>query len=172
MLINTFWKIVLKIIGLWLLFSLITVLPQFISSVTYNNHLEGTNLAFIILGILIGILVYVVMIRLFLFQSEWLITTLKLEKSFKEERIDLSVTSKTALTIATIVMGGLAIIGAFPKFISLLFEFLRQRESFKNYPDSPWLIMDFLELLLGYLLLTNGKTIAEYILKKSDAGTD
>ena len=168
MLINTFWKILLKIVGLFLLFSCISLIPEFYSTLSFTNgDLNTESLLMIWLMLFGAIILYTLIIRLFLFKTEWLVEKLKLEKNFNEERIDLNIKSSTVLTVAIIVIGGLMIAESLPNFCSGLFNFLQQGMLFKDYPDSSWLIYHFLKIIIGYLLLTNGKRLAEYIDKKS-----
>ena len=172
MLINTFWKIIIKIIGLLLLLSSFSIIPQFISTLSFSNgSLDFQSLLFIWLMLFGSIAVYILIIRLFLFKAEWIVDKLKLEKSFNEERINIEIRSSTVLTIAIIVIGGLTIIESLPSFCSKLFIFLQQKMLFKDYPDSHWLIFHFIKIIIGYLLLTNGKRFAEYIEKGSDEKT-
>lgn len=173
MLINTFWKIVIKIIGLWLLFGCISIIPQFFSTLSFTNgSLNFESLLSTWLMLFAAIVVYILIIRLFLFKSEWIIDKLKLNKSFTEDKIDLEIKSVTVLTIAVIVIGGLTIIESLPSFCSTLFNFLQQKMLIKDYPDSYWLIYHFIKIIIGYLLLTNGKRFAKYIEKKNDIETE
>jgi hypothetical protein len=166
--INTFWKILLKIVGLWLLFSCISIIPQFYSTLSFTNgNLNTESLLMIWLMLIVSIIIYILIIRLFLFKTEWLVEKLKLEKNFNEDRIDLNIKSSTVLTIAIIVIGGLMIAESFPNFCSGLFNFLQQKALIKDYPDSHWLVYHFLKIIIGYLLLTNGKRLAKYIEKES-----
>lgn len=168
MLINTFWKIIIKIIGLWLLFSCISIIPQFFSTLSFSNgSLDFQSLLAIWLMLFGAIVLYILIIRLFLFKAEWIVDKLKLEKNFNEERINLEIKSSTILTIAIIVIGGLTIIESVPDFCSGLFNFLQQKMLFKDYPDSHWLVFHFIKIIIGYLLMTNGKRLAGYIEKES-----
>ena len=168
MLINTFWKIIIKIIGLWLLFSCISIIPQFFSTLSFTNgSLDFQSLLAIWLMLFGAVVLYILIIRLFLFKAEWIVDKLKLEKNFNEERINLEIKSSTILTIAIVVIGGLTIIESLPNFCSGLFNFLQQKMLFKDYPDSHWLVFHFLKIIIGYLLLTNGKRFAGYIEKES-----
>ncbi|MGS0747833.1 hypothetical protein [Halpernia sp. GG3] len=167
--INTFWKIIIKIIGLWLLFGCISIIPRFFSTLSFTNgSLNFESLLMIWLMLFGAIIVYILIIRLFLFKAEWIIDKLKLEKNFNEERINVEIKSSTVLTITVIVIGGLTIIESLPSFCSTLFNFLQQKMLIKDYPDSCWLIFHFLKIIIGYLLLTNGKRIVKYIEKESD----
>ena len=168
MLINTFWKILLKIVGLFILFSCISIIPQFYSTISFiDGNLNIENLLLIWLMLIASIVVYIIIIRLFLFKTEWLVEKLKLGKNFNEERIDLNIKSSTVLTIAIIVIGGLMLAESLPNFCSGLFNFLQQKTLFKDYLDSHWLIYHFLKIIIGYLLLTNGKRLTKYIEEES-----
>jgi hypothetical protein len=168
MLINTFWKILLKIVGLWLLFNCISIIPQFYSTLSFTNgDLNIESLLLIWLMLIVTIIIYILIIRFFLFKTEWVVEKLNLEKNFNEERIDLNIKNSTVLTVALIVIGGLIIAESLPNFCSGLFNFLQQKILFKDYPDAHWLIYHFLKIIIGYLLLTNGKRLAKYIEKES-----
>lgn len=172
MLINTFWKIIIKIIGLWLLFSCISIIPQFFSTLSFTDgSLNIESLLLIWLMLFGAIILYILIIRLFLFKAEWIVDALKLEKNFNEERINTDIKSSTILTIAIVIIGGLTIIESLPNFCSGLFGFLRQEMLFKDYPDSHWLVFHFLKIIIGYLLLTNGKKLANY-LEKQNSNTE
>jgi lysylphosphatidylglycerol synthetase-like protein (DUF2156 family) len=168
MLIKTFWKILIKIIGLWLLFSCISVIPQFFSTLSFTNgDLNIESLLLIWLMLFATIIIYIIIVRLFLFKTDWIVEKLKLEKNFTEERIDMNIKSSTVLTIAIIVIGGLIITESLPNFCSTLFDFLRQKNLLKDYQDTSWLIFHFCKIIIGYLLLTNGKNLVKYIEKES-----
>lgn len=166
--IKTFWQILIKIIGIWLLFSCISILPQFFSTLSFvNGNLNLKDLLLLWLGLLVTILIYILIIRLFLFKTDWIIKILKLEKNFTEDRIDLSIPKNTTITIAIIVIGGLIFIESLPNFCSRLFNFVQQKKMLKDYSDTSWLIYYFIKTIIGYLLLTNGKNIAKYLTKES-----
>ena len=167
--IKTFWQILIKIMGMWLLFSCISILPQFFSTLSFDNgNLNLNNLLLLWLGLFGAILIYILIIRLFLFKTDWIIKILKLEKNFTEERIDLNIPKNTTITIAIIIIGGLILIESLPNFCSRLFNFFQQKKLLKDYSDTSWLIYYFIKTIIGYLLLTNGKNITKYLLKESN----
>lgn len=169
MLIKTFWKILVKIIGLWLLFSCISIIPQFFSSLSFTNgNLNIESLMLLWLMLFGSIIIYILIIRLFLFKTDWIVEKLKLENNFTEDRIDLNIKSATVVTIAIIVMGGLILVESLPSFCARLFDFYQQKSLLKDYPETSWLIYYFIKIVIGYLLLTNGKNLTKYIEKKSN----
>lgn len=168
MLIDTFWKLLIKIIGLWLLFSCISVIPQFFSMISsVNGSIDFQSLPLLLVISFATIIILVIIIRLFLFKTDWIIEKLKLKDNFKEERIDISIKSTTVLTIAIIIIGALILIESLPGFCSDLITFLQQKELLKDYPQTGWLIYHFIKIIIGYLLLTNAKNFTKFIEKES-----
>lgn len=168
MLIDTFWKLLLKIIGLWLLFSCISVIPQFFSMISFDNgSIDFQSLLLLLVVFCAIVIILVVIIRLFLFKTSWIIEKLKLKDNFKEERIDLTIKSTTILTIAIIIIGALILIESLPSFCSDLITFFQQKELLKDYPQTGWLIYNFIKIIIGYLLLTNAKNFTKFIEKES-----
>lgn len=166
--IKTFWKILIKIIGLWILISCISMIPQFFSTLSFTNgDLNTKSLMILWAVLLVAIIIYILIIRLFLFKTDWIIEKLKLEKNFTEERIDLNMKSSTILTIAIIVIGGLILVESLPSFVSRLFDFYQQKNILREYHETSWLIYYFIKIIIGYLLLTNAKKLASFIEKKA-----
>ena len=168
MLIKTFWTILIKIIGLWVLFTCISIIPQFATTLSFTNGSLNTESLLMIWLILFGeIFIYILIIRVFIFKTNWIIEKLKLENNFTEERIDLNIKSTTVLTIAIIIIGGIILVDSLPSFFSRLFDFFQQKNLLKDYRDTSWLIYYFIKIIIGYLLLTNGKVLTRYIEKES-----
>ncbi|WP_413998196.1 hypothetical protein ACMDB5_10425 [Flavobacterium sp. W1B] len=166
--IKTFWTILIKIIGLWIFLSSTSILPQFFTTLSYTNGSLDTESLLLLWLILLGtIFIYILIIRVFLFKTNWIIEKLKLENNFAEERIDLNIKNSTVLTIAIIFIGGIILVESLPSFFGRLFDFFRQKSLLKDYSDTSWLIYYFIKIIIGYLLLTNGKNIAKYIEKEN-----
>ncbi|MDR7371652.1 hypothetical protein [Flavobacterium aquidurense] len=165
MLINTFWKILLKIVGLWILFLSMTIIPQYFAALAFtDDKLNILNWVMLFLALI----TYTSIIRLFVFKTEWIIEKLKLNENFEEERIDVNIKTSTILTISIIILGGLILIETIPTFCSKLYAFSQQQFQFKDYTDSSWLIFYFIKLIIGYLLLTNGKNFTNFIERNSN----
>ncbi|CAM3640941.1 hypothetical protein [Flavobacterium chungbukense] len=166
--IRTFWRIIIKGIGLWLLINSIYVIPQFASSFSFieSGGLNWENLIsvwFIIFGTLA---VYLLITVFFLFKTEWIVRILRLDQNFTENRIDINLPYKNVLSIAVIVIGALVFVEAIPTLCSTIYEFVKQKELIKDYSGTSWLIFYFLEALSGYLIMTNSKTIIKFIDKQ------
>ena len=172
MAIRTFWTLLLKILGIWLVLSGLSVIPQFIGVYTifsFNFDESIVGVVFSIFIMLLTVVVYLLVLKLFVFNSDWIIDKLKLDKQFQEERIDLSVTLKTVLTIATIVIGGLILVDAFPMLFKHIFSFMQQKAVFRESPEFSWIIFYAIKSLIGYLLMTDSKPVINYILQKTES---
>lgn len=168
---RTFWTLFLKILGIWLILSGLTVIPQFISAFSFfgENHQDNFFAAIYIFALLLlTVGLYFVVLKLLVFNSNWLIDKLKLDQGFKDEKLDLNITLKTVLTIATIVIGGLILVDALPMLCKQIFTFIQQKSVFREDPQFSWIIFYFIKSLIGYLLLTNSKTVINYIDKKTE----
>ncbi|MES2543501.1 MAG: hypothetical protein V4548_01345 [Bacteroidota bacterium] len=167
--IKTFWNIVLKGIGLWLLMNSLYIFPQIAVTIFTSQFIDGwdTLIPELIFGIF-AFIGYVVISFLFLFKSLWLISILRLEKHFTENRIDITVSTKTVLKIIVILIGGTTFISSFPSLIKEIFQFAQQKELLRNYPDLTWLIFYFINTLIGYILMTNNALVVNFIDKKKD----
>jgi len=168
--INTFWKIIIKSIGLWLLVNCVWVIPQFTSTLNFiDGEIDWQNLILVWFMCLATLLVYILVMRIFLFKSEWLISLLKLDQNFTEERIELEITAKTVLTIIVSIIGGIWFLKSFPNLATSIFDFLKQEELIKDYSKTGWLIYYFFSTIIGFLVLTNGKSISNYIWKENSS---
>ena len=49
----------------------------------------------------------------------------------------------------------------------ILNDFYQQKNLLKDYRDTSWLIYHFLKIVVGYLLLTNGKNLSKFIEKET-----
>ncbi|MCP1996426.1 hypothetical protein [Flavobacterium sp. HSC-61S13] len=166
--IKTFWTIIIKLIGLWILFSGFEIIPQFTMTISFVQGEVNTAALLYTWFIMISVLIiYAFLIYVFLFRSQWIIQVLKLEKNFNEARIDVNIKSTAVLKIAVIVMGGVLLADNVPHFLSRLLTFFQQSEQLKDYRESSWLAYYFIKLMIGLLLLTNAKAVTKYIDKES-----
>jgi hypothetical protein len=174
MTIRTFWTLLLKILGIWLVVSGFTVIPQFISAFTYfgrsyENNLVGVIYISVLMLLTVGL--YLGVMKLFVFNSNWIVDKLKLDKGFHEEKIDLNVTQNTVLTIAIIVLGGVILVDALPLLCKQIFTFIQQKTVFREEPQSIWILFFSIKALVGYLLMTNSKFVIDFINKKVGEGS-
>jgi len=168
MTIRTFWTIFIKILGIWLVLDGITVIPQYLSVVSaslfYSDSYETTeNFALTFSMLLLTGLIYIFILRMFVFKTDWLIDKLQLDKGFSEEKIELNVHGQTVLTIATIVTGGLILVDSLPDLCRQVFVFFQQKAMFRENPSSGGIIFQLAKTVVGYLLMTNSQAVVKFI---------
>jgi hypothetical protein len=163
---KTFWIILIKILGLSILLSSLTVIPQFFSTL-YSTFQNGNNYTEILFFLILILFIYLLILRLFVLNPEWIIDKLKLEKNI-EERIELNIKASTILNISVAVIGGLMLAGSIPMLCETLFDFFRQSSLFIDFENSKWIVAYFLKSLIGYLLFTNSKAVTKLIFKQAD----
>lgn len=165
--IKTFWRIVIKGIGLWLLINSVYVIPQFASTFSFfQDQLDWGKLITVWLITFGTLILYLLAVGIFLFKTEWIVNVLKLDENFTESRIDINLPYNNVLSIVVIVIGALVFVEAIPKLCSTVYEFLKQRELFKDYLGASWLMFYFLKAIAGYLMMTNSKAIVKFIDKR------
>jgi len=166
MTIRTFWTILIKILGISLVLSSLTVIPQFLAALpffgnNYNDNVSGIGL---IIGLLLlTIALYILVLWLFVFRTAWLIDKLHLDKGFTEEKIELNIKQSTVLTIAVIVVGGLIFVDSFPQLCRQTFVFFQEKNMFREDPNSGWIIFQLVKTIIGYLLMTNSQLVIKFI---------
>jgi hypothetical protein len=166
MTIRTFWTILIKILGISLVLSSLTVLSQFFSTFSILRNYNTDNLSVIALFVgllLLTIALYIFVLWLFLFRTIWVIDKLHLDKGFTEEKIELNIQQSTVLTIAVIVAGGLIFVDSFPRLCQQIFLFFQQKSMIKEDPHSGLIIFQLVKTIIGYLLMTNSQPIIKFI---------
>ncbi len=168
MTIRTFWSILIKVLGIWLILSGFALIPQIISMVGYLTYQEEGALQIIlaIAGSLLALAVYMAILLYLVFKPGWLIDKLKLDKGFNQDTIDLNIRPDTTLTIAVIVIGGLMFVDGLPLLFREIIIFIREKVHLSEYPESGELVYVFFKTLAGYLIMTNSNTIVSFILKE------
>ena len=168
MLINTFWKIIIKSIGLWLLINCVWIIPQLTSTLNFiDGEIGWENLVLVWFMCFVTLLAYILVTRIFLFKTEWIIKILKLDQNFNEEKIGLEIPAQTVLSITVTIIGAIWFLKSFPNLASSIFEFLRQKELIKNYGETGWVLYYFISTIIGFLIMTNGKSVSQYLWKKN-----
>ena len=165
---RSFWIILLKLVGVWILFSGLTVIPNSFaqyypgySLIHFQDDWEVFALA------VITMLVYLWVVYVLVFTPEEVINKLKLDKGFSEERLDFNMHRSVVVTIAIIILGGLMVIDSVPVFFRQLFLFYEsQTESKMGPPANPtWLFVYLCKILIGYLLVVNNRGVVNFIEK-------
>ncbi|OXE95614.1 hypothetical protein BC749_10768 [Flavobacterium araucananum] len=165
--IRTFWVILIKILGLFLISQALTIIPEWISSIyfIYENG-DNKNLIILIVSILFVLFLFYLISRFFLFKANWIIDKLKLDKGFENDNIVLNSNGNKIISIAIIVIGGYMLLQNIPDLFRQFFVFFQDKNLFRDYPKSGWIIYYFCKAIIGYLLMTNSFRIAKFIEKQ------
>jgi len=166
---RSFWMILIRIMGLWFILKSVQPLYQFISLFFIRDGNPDTQ-TLLTMGLFSTVVLGLFLLILFLvlFRTEWIIDLLKLDKGFCEEQLEISLHHSSILQIAIIVIGGILFLKNLPTLIMQVlgnFEHL-VRLDYGYYPTrwSP-VLYTFLNLLLGYLLMTNSRWLVRIIEK-------
>ncbi|CAH8283159.1 hypothetical protein EV196_102134 [Mariniflexile fucanivorans] len=168
-----FFRIIIKLFGLYaLILTIFTYIPTNISYVAYQ--FEPIVLLWIFGVAALTVLIYTLLIR----KTDLIIDFLKIDKGFDDERIEFgNFNSQKIMQLALILIGGFLIIDYLPQFLQYTYlafkkevspSGLNQLEEFsfgktKDYLD--WAISG-INLIIGYILLTNYNRITNWINKK------
>jgi hypothetical protein len=116
--------------------------------------------------------IFVLILWLLVFKTNWVIEKLKLTKGFSEERLELTMEWSTVLTIATIVIGGVIFIDSLPLIFKQTLSFVQLGKPFRNSPEAIWIIYYLIKTVLGYLLMTNSKFVVNFIGRQNVKNSD
>lgn len=171
-----FFILLIKVFGLyWIISVLFSVLPNNIYFVTHNLDLKG------IIWLIATVLITLGLFFLLLAKADKVSNFLKLEKGFDENRIDFGgLKSLDIIKFAVLIIGGFLFIENIPSFLShTLFAFKsslpkgfdqayenKNLIKYNHFEDYVRWINSGLNLLIGYLLITNFKRISTYLNKK------
>lgn len=171
MTIRTFWNILLKILGIWLILAGIGVIPQFIWAFSIiDNPPDGKTMKSLIYLaglLLVSVALFIIILWLFVFRSHWIISKLKLDKGFDDEKIDLNIKLNTALTIAVIVVGGLMFVDSISMLLRQIFFVFQQNDLVRKDSNTALIIFYLAKTTIGYLLMTNSRFITSFIAKQN-----
>lgn len=166
--ITTFWKIVLRLAGLWLLHDCLYMLPQFFTTLALvggnfnDGHEIVPNLAFSALVVII----YLLIIWLLFFKTNGIISLLGLDKHFNEQRININLPEEKIITIIVVTFGAYVFIDGLISLCREIMRFFQQEILVKDYAETSWILYFFVSTLFGYLMMTNGRRIASLIQKQ------
>lgn len=164
-----FFSIVIKLFGLYSVIKIVFgVLPGNISFALYGINLVGVLWLLAALAITIGLFI------LLLFKTETIIRWFKLDKGFDDNMINISnFNAEKLLSLGLIIIGGLLVINNTGAFLSQ--TLLAFKTNIPEMPGSTSIIKftqssqyiawgtSFINILIGFLLLTNFQKISQRI---------
>jgi len=167
---RSFWMILLKIIGIYIILNSLYVIVQFINSSLY---IVGSNDSSAFMQMILGIIIipglYYLVFRYFVQKTEFIIDRFKLDQGFIEEKFEIKTHRSTILQIVIIVLGAVMVTDALPLFCRQLFLSFQQEEKFngfKNNPISSWTVYYLVKLLIGLFMMTTSRLVVNFIERK------
>lgn len=90
MTIRTFWNILLKVLGIWVVLGSLPLLPNFLFSMGFGAYgMYDPNYFQIFFFALLTLGLFLLIIRTFVLRTSWLIDRLRLDKGFDEDIIQV-----------------------------------------------------------------------------------
>lgn len=171
MTIRTFWHLIIKTIGIWIVIHGIMSLPGLITTalVAYQSPYADSPvfIGIEVLYFIIPILFYLLVLRFLVLKTQNIINLLKLEKGMEEARIDIKLPYNKVLRIIIILIGGMLLVTAIPNLVENLYSFITENLPFNASPRANSLIVCIFQSITGFLVMTNSDIIQRYIYKKS-----
>lgn len=121
--IHTFWQIVIKALGIYVLLQFVAVAPQLFINIFQLAFLHDAETAMLLQAVLTiaTILLYGVIIWYAIFRTDRLIEKFRLSERVDENLLDLSISKAALLTVAVIIIGGVTVAETLPTFCHQLF---------------------------------------------------
>lgn len=167
--IRTFWTLLIKVIGLWLLLRSLFVIVEY-GSTMYSITKIGIGITAAITGWLVfsslALFVFFLIVRYCIFRTTWLIQKLHLEDGFTEERLELYIHYSSVLKIAVIIIGGLLFIDSVPQLCRQTFVYVTMKVQFQGSNTDGnlgWIAFYLVKTLIGYLLMANSQWVVNLI---------
>lgn len=167
---RTFFTLLLKILGLYSILSSMTVVPQLLSTLFLFTNTEGLNHLFELVVTIFSILfvsgLFFLALYFCLFKTDWIIDKLSLDKHFKEEKLDITIENSSVLRISIMVIGGFLFIDSLPLLCIQVYDYFENNQLYPIFGDNPttgWIIFYAIKTGIGYLLMTNSRTVVEFI---------
>ncbi|UEG49035.1 hypothetical protein LK994_10370 [Ferruginibacter lapsinanis] len=172
MAIRNFWRLFLKMLGIWIVISSISIALNYISTIAsyYNSITNGEILPVLFLLIFSAGILFLI-IRYFLFRTEWIIDRFKLDKGFNDEKIDIAISNQTFMAIVISVIGGISFIEAIPSLCKALFNFYQQDYVFRQSPGTASIIFYLVQAVIGLILFSNGVFFSKLLIRKTEEET-
>lgn len=159
------FRILIKVFGLYfLIVTLFEIIPSNIANFVINFSSE------LILVLLLSLVVCFILVYFLFFKSDTIIDLLKLDKKFDDDKVILGTTDfDILLRLVVVVIGLWLLLDTFPRVIlEILNEFrlkAMNAERFGYKSDYLNLLVRLINMLIGWLLITNNKAIAKFINK-------
>jgi hypothetical protein len=166
---KTLFTIVLKVLGIFFIRDMLSLIPQLLNFISYWLRPHPLDSAFVnVCMILFLILIHTFICYCLIFKTDLLIDKLNLSETFNQEAIPLNIHRSTVLSISIIILGGLILAQEVPNFLRLLYVYFQERTLLQGEinPATGQLIVAGTKIVFGLVLVGNQKMIVDYIERK------
>lgn len=170
MYIKDLLNLVLKVIGIFFIKELITVLTQFFSAIYYlaneNTFREGI-LNLVMIAVVFS--VYAFFAYLFISKTDAIIKELNLTNGFSAEKLSLNIHRSTVLSISVIIVGGLLLVNEVPNFCRTALTYFQEKRLAYG-PDDPslsYLVLSGVKIVIALFLLARQRQVVSLIERRS-----
>ncbi|MCX6189110.1 MAG: hypothetical protein NTW54_05830 [Bacteroidetes bacterium] len=165
---KTFFTLILKIFGLWLIIGKIETLLEvvYIIPMMLSTDIQSLKPSPALIIMLVITLIYIATVWLLLLKPELIIRKLSLDKNFDEQTLDMNLPQAVIIQIALIVFGALLITTVLPNLFVQLISYLQQKryeESVFSNPVFTNVIVLFCKVLLGIFLMIKSRWLSQQI---------
>jgi hypothetical protein len=172
---RSLFAILIKLTGVYIIFTSITAIPQliytaFIFIPQFNRQDQSNAVLIQIILIALIVIAYGLTLYLTIFKTDWIIDKLGLDKGFQEEQFKINVHRSILLKIVVMIIGGILLIDSFPLLCKNLLTYFQQANQFRKFTDSPqsgYIVVYLLKTFIGYFMLTCSRMVVNLIELKS-----
>jgi hypothetical protein len=166
---RSLFNIIIKIFGLFFLREIVNTIPQLISSLLYFtkvDSLEEGLWTFIITAVILAF--YTFFVFKLLFNTNYFIDKLKLDKGYNQEEFSLNISTSKVLSIALLVTAGVMLTTEIPNLCRLLFSYFQEKRLTNGMtkPDFSYAIISAVKIIIGLLLIGERNRIIEFVEKR------
>ncbi len=160
---RTFFKICIKLLGIYMVLASVTVVfPQLTVIMFEFNTSDNDYLMMLIFVLLLVIGLLYLMLHYCFFKTDWIIDKLALDKNFPEENFAINMHRSTILNIAIIVIGGFVIIDSLPNLVQQVFSY-QLTNQFGATIDKGWIVLYGVKIIIGFLLIRFNRPLVNFI---------
>jgi len=163
---RTLFNIILKILGIFFIKEFLTIIPTLLSVILFLTS-PGmlTEAVWSLVTTSLILLAYGLVSYYLIFNTDFVIDKLKLDKGFAEETIPLNIHRSTILSIAIIVIGGYLVVDEIPNFCRQLYSYFQEKRLTygQTSPTLVHSVISGIKILIGILLMTYQRIIVAFI---------
>ena len=173
---KSLWNILIKLFGCLFFHQFFTLVTVFISAfiVVIQSNYMSSELLTTAFGQLLLAGVNLILASICIFKTTWVIEKLQLCKGIDQDWLDLNISLHSFLFVASVVFGCVLFLSAVPDlcihFYSMMQQISRSSTSSASETIICKLIIDVLQLVIGYFLITENKAVVRFIERHSNIG--